>query len=136
MAYQAVYYRDRQGREPVNEFIDRLEPTCQDQLDWYIDLLNGLSDSNPELGFPYSSALKGTRYRAIRELRAACGRRRYRILFRRSDRFLVLLHAFAKDTGEVPEHEKAIALTRWLDFKARMAAVPRRHPRAIGHDAP
>ena len=136
MTYQAVYYRDRVGHEPVNGFIDALEPSCQDQLDWYIDLLNGLSDSSPELVFPYSSALKGAQDRAFRDLRASCGRRLYRILFRRSGRLLVLLHAFAKDTGEVPEREKEIALARWLDFKARMEAIPRGHPRAIGHDAP
>jgi len=135
VTYQAVYYRDRAGREPVNEFIDGLEPSCQDQLDWYIDLLNGLTDSSPELAFPYSSALKGARYRAFRELRASCGRRRYRVLFRRSGRLLILLHAFAKDTGDVPEREKEIALARWHDFKARMDAIPRGHPRAIGHDA-
>ena len=120
----------------VNEFIDGLEPSCQDQLDWYIDLLNGLTDSSPELAFPYSSALKGARYRAFRKLRASCGRRRYRVLFRRSGRLLIVLHGFAKDTGDVPEREKEIALARWHDFKARMGAKPRGHPRAIGRDAP
>jgi len=49
---------------------------------------------------------------------------------------LIVLHGFAKDTGDVPEREKEMALARWLDFKARMDAKPRRHPRAIGHDAP
>lgn len=99
MPYQAIYYRDERGHEPVNEFIDGLDPRCQDEVDWYIDLLNGLSDSNPELAFPYSSALKGTQYRSFRELRASCGRARYRILFRRSGRFFILLHAFQKEHG-------------------------------------
>lgn len=136
MPYQAIYYRDERGHEPVNEFIDGLDPRCQDEVDWYIDLLNGLSDSNPELAFCYSSALKGTQYRSFRELRASCGRARYRILFRRSGRFFILLHAFQKNTGDVPERDKEIALARWLDFKARMDSIPRGDPRAMGHDAP
>ena len=136
MTYQAIYYRDARGREPVNEFIDGLEPTCQDDVDWYIDLLNGLSDTNPELAFPYSSALKGSKFRSFRELRPSCGRTAYRILLRRSGRFFVLLHMIRKATREIPERDKEIALGRWLDFKERMDATPRAKPRAIGHDAP
>lgn len=136
MPYQAVYYRDEHGREPVNDLLDGLDPACQDNIDWYIDLLNGLSDANPELPFPHSSALKGPSYRAFRELRPSCGRVAYRILFRRSGRLFVLLHAFEKRARDVPEREKEIALQRWLDFKARMDSIPRGDPRAIGHDAP
>lgn len=135
MPYQAVYYRDGHGREPVNDLVDGLDPACQDSIDWYIDLLNGLSDANPELPFPYSSALKGPRYRSFRELRASCGRTVYRILFRRSGRFFVLLHAFEKRTADISELDKELALGRWLDFKARMDSVPRGEPRAMGHDA-
>ena len=120
--------------EPVSDYIDALDATCQDSVDWKIGLLNQLSDSNPELPFPHSSALKGPRYRAFRELRAHCGRTHHRILFRRSGRFIILLHALRK-TGEVSEGDKAIALERWEDFTARMDAIPRADPRAMGHDA-
>jgi phage-related protein len=136
VSYQAVYYRDSNGREPVNDFIDGVGPACQDSIDWYIDLLNGLSDSNPERPFPHSSALKGASYRAFRELRPSCGRVAYRILFRRSGRFFLLLHAFEKRSREVHEREMEVALNRWNDFKARMDSIPRGDPRAIGHDAP
>ncbi len=136
MTYQAVFYRDQHGREPVNDFIDTLDPQCQDEIDWCIGLLNGLSDTNPELPFPYSSALKGPRYRAFRELRASCGRVAYRILFRRSGRLFVLLHAFEKRTREIPERDGEIAHARWTDFHERMDAVARTPPRAIGRNAP
>lgn len=69
---------------------------------------------------------------ALAEWRAACaqlllrrGRRRYRVLYRRSERLVVLLHAFAKRSAKIPEREIHIARDRWDDFKARMEADPR-----------
>ena len=99
MSYQAIHYRDRDGREPVNEVIDTLDESCQDSIDWTIRLLNRLTDANPNLPYPHSSALKGDKYRAFRELRTACGGTLYRIIFRRSDRFFILLHILHKKTG-------------------------------------
>ncbi len=58
------------------------------------------------------------------------------MLYRRSRGLIVLLHAFRKDTGQIPEAEIQIAEGRWADFKARMDALKRRPPRAVGHDAP
>jgi phage-related protein len=136
MPYQAVYYRDSDGNEPVNQAIDRLPDECQDSVDWSIGLLNSLSDARPGLPHPYSSALKGGKYRAFRELRTSCGGTHYRIIFRRSHRFLILLHFFRKDTDQVPEAEKKLALERWLDFTSRMDAPVRNPPRAMGRDAP
>ncbi|MGH2591701.1 MAG: hypothetical protein ACRDGW_13030 [Actinomycetota bacterium] len=49
---------------------------------------------------------------------------------------LVLLHAFRKDTGKIPDAEIKIAKERWADFTARMDAQKRQPPRAAGHDAP
>ena len=31
---QAVYYRDPDGREPVNDFLDRLAPERQEEIDF------------------------------------------------------------------------------------------------------
>lgn len=136
MTYQAIYYRDRNSIEPVSQAIDRLDDECQESIDWDIDLLNGLSDARPNLPYPHSSQLKGTDYRAFRELIADCGRTHYRIIFRRSRRFFILLHFLHKDTGEVPEPDKKIALERWIDFTTRMDAPVRKPPRAMGRDAP
>jgi hypothetical protein len=52
------------------------------------------------------------------------------------EHFIVLLHAFAKDTGAVPATERATAKRRMADFKRRMDAKPRVPPRAAGQDAP
>jgi phage-related protein len=64
------------------------------------------------------------------------GSEHYRVLYRRSGRLSVLLHAFRKTKSKVPPAEIKIAQSRWADFKARMNAKPRKPPRAVGHDVP
>lgn len=130
---QAVYYRDPSGNEPVSEFIDLLTPvSAQVAVDNQVDRLNMLRTSDPPLPYPYSSQVEGE----LRELRCHYGNTLYRILYRRSRALFVLLHAFEKRTGAIPESEKAIARRRWDDYVTRMNALQRRPPRAAGHDAP
>ncbi|MDA8267657.1 MAG: type II toxin-antitoxin system RelE/ParE family toxin [Actinomycetota bacterium] len=128
-----VFYRDDQGHEPVDEFIDRLRPVeAQVAIDHQIDRLNMLRTTDPPLAFPHSSQIEGE----LRELRCHYGRRLVRVLYRRSGNLFVLLHAFEKRSRLVSEEDKAVARARWGDFRARMDAQPRRPPRAAGHDAP
>jgi phage-related protein len=129
---RAVYYRDRDGVEPVSDFIDHLGPGIQSEIDWHISLLNRLYENDPPLAFPYSSQIEGE----LRELRSKYGRRLYRILYRRSRNLFVLLHIFEKFTGSVPDAEKRIAMDRWKDFRARMRVNPHVPPRPGGRDAP
>src|SRR3984893_18672446 len=49
---QAVYYRDGEGREPVNDFIDALAPEVQEEIDYTIEMLNRLGPSGAPLPFP------------------------------------------------------------------------------------
>ena len=72
----------------------------------------------------------------MRELRIRFANTRYRVLYQRSDNLVVLLHAFEKNTGAVPEADKRVAQRRMDDFKARMDAGRRVPPRAAGQDAP
>lgn len=130
--FQAVYYRDRDGGEPVREFVEALPEEEQAAIDHQIDRLNLLSDEFPHLPFPHSSQVEGE----LRELRCHYGRNLYRVLYRRSDRLVLLLHVFAKRSAKIPEREIQIARDRWDDFKARMDADPRVPPRAAGRDAP
>lgn len=130
--FQAVYYRDGEGREPVRLFITALDEGTQQAVDRQVNRLNMLNDRVPHLPFPHSSQVAGE----MRELRCHYGRNLYRVLHRRSDTLLVLLHIFAKRSAKIPAGEIAVAQERWDDFKARMAAEPRVPPRAAGHDAP
>lgn len=129
---QAVHYRDSQGREPVNEYIDGLSPHRQEEIDYSIELPNRLRSDDPPLPFPFSSQVEGP----LRELRCHYGRELYRILYRRSGNLFVLLHIIEKRTKQIPNADKRIARDRWEDFKARMDAIEKRPPRAAGHDAP
>lgn len=131
--FQAVYYRDTAGTEPVRSFVAALEPEeRRAAIHNYIDRLNLCSDEMPHLPFPHTSQIEGE----LRELRAHFGRDHYRILYRRSKRLLILLHGFPKSTRQIPEADKRIARDRWDDFRKRMDAEPRVLPRAAGRDAP
>jgi phage-related protein len=130
--FQAVYYRAADGSEPVREFIARLDGKRRAALSRQIDWLNELSDAVPHLPFPHSSQVAGE----LRELRCHIGSDHYRVLYQRSERLIVLLHAFPKRTGKLPAAEIKIAQKRWEDFRGRMSAQPRKPPRAAGHDAP
>lgn len=129
---QAVYYRDKDGKEPVNDFIDDLAPERQEELDFKISLLNRLANNDPPLPFPHSSQVEAQ----LRELRCHYGRDLYRILNQRSGNLFVLLHALEKRTGALPQADIEMAKKRFEDFKQRMDTRPRRPPRAAGHDAP
>lgn len=129
---QAVYFRDAHGSEPVNDFIDRLPPERQEELDYTISLLNRLGPNDPPLPFPYSSQVDGQ----LRELRCHYGRDLYRVLYRRSRNLFVLLHAIEKRSKAIPQADIDLAKTRWNDFEQRMNAARRRPPRPAGRDAP
>ncbi len=131
-AFQAVYYRDRRGHEPVRAFVDALDDDAQAAIENQLARLNLLNDRVPHLPFPHSSQVDGE----LRELRCHYGRRLYRVLYRRSDRLMILLHIFAKHTAKIPDREIVIARDRWMDFKARMDADARVPPRPAGSDAP
>jgi phage-related protein len=130
---QAIFYRDKHGYEPVNQFIEALPAKRAAKIDAYIEEhLNGQSPAAPPPEFPVSSQIDGE----LRELRIRFANTRYRVLYQRSDSLIVLLHAFEKNTGAVPAAEKELAKRRMLDFRRRMDAKTRRPPRAAGRDAP
>ena len=129
---QAVYYRASDGSEPVREFIGGLDAKRRVALRRQIDRVNLLTEALPHLPFPHSSQVDGE----LRELRCHFGSEHYRVLYRRSEKLVVLLVAFRKTSAKIPAGEIAIANDRWEDFRRRMDADPRRPPRAAGHDAP
>ena len=130
---RAVYYRAGDGREPVRDFVIDLRPARRRVvIENQIDRLNMLDEVDPPLPFPHSSQVEGE----LRELRCHFGRDVYRILYRRSRNLFVLLHITAKHSATLPAAEIQVARGRWEDFTARMAAEPKRRPRAGGHGAP
>jgi phage-related protein len=128
----AKFYRTARGAQPVDDFIESLPSATQVIIDAQIARLNMLDETHNQLAFPQSSQVRGT----LRELRCHYGNALYRILYRQSGHFVVLLHMLRKNSGPIPAADIAIAEQRWLDFEARIRAVPRAHPRAVGKDAP
>lgn len=130
---QAVYYRQPDGIEPVDAVIESLPAKRAAKLDAFIEEhLNGRRADAPPPEHPISSQIDGE----LRELRVRFANTRYRILYQRSGNLVVLLHAFEKSTGAVPEADVRVARQRMADFTARMNAKPRIPPRAAGRDAP
>lgn len=116
----------------MRDVLDALADDAQAAIDNQIDRLNLLSDEVPHLPFPHSSQVEGE----LRELRCHYGRQLYRVLYRRSDRLLLLPHIFSKRSAKIPQREIRVAQEPWEDFKARMATEQRVPPRAAGRDAP
>jgi phage-related protein len=106
-AFKAVYYRARDGSEPVSDFIDKLTVKRQVLLDNRIDRLHMLGSDFPHLLFPHGSQVLGD----LRELRCHVEKEHYRVLYRRSRNLIVLLHIFRKDTGRIPPTEVRVAKT-------------------------
>jgi phage-related protein len=130
---RAVYYRQADGVEPVDAFIESLTAKRAAKLDAFIEEhLDGRPAEAPPPEHPISSQIDGE----LRELRVRFANTRYRILYQRSGNLAVLLHAFEKSTGAVPHADTQLARQRMADFTARMNARPRIPPRAAGHDAP
>ena len=106
--------------------------SAQLAIDRQIDRINALDEEHPHLAFPYSSQIEDE----LREQGCHYGRTLFRILYRRSLQFVVLLHIFEKHDGPVPETDKAIARERWADFRSRMDAEMCRRPSPVGKKAP
>lgn len=130
---QAVYYRQADGTEPVDEFIESLPAKRAAKLDAFVEeYLNGRPADVPPPEHPISSQIRSE----LRELRVRFANTRYRVLYQRSGNLVVLLHAFEKSTGAVPDADLRVAQQRMADFTARMNAGRRVPPRAAGRDAP
>jgi hypothetical protein len=57
---QAIYYRDKRGREPVDEFIEVLPAMRAAKIDNYVEEhLNGQTLDAPPPEFPISSQIEG-----------------------------------------------------------------------------
>src|SRR3972149_537313 len=112
MDWRIVYFRERSGGSPIEDFVEKLEREERVEVAVGIDMLrtHGIALRRPWVG----SLGKG-----LWELRIRT-RRQIRILyFLHSGRAFVLLHAFVKKTREVPQSELAIANRRMNEYLRR-----------------
>ncbi|MDD5216838.1 MAG: type II toxin-antitoxin system RelE/ParE family toxin [Candidatus Omnitrophica bacterium] len=109
MKKTVFYYVDREGRNPVWEFIKDLPSAEREKCFAYIEYLE---QAGEQIRRPVGDYLGGKLY----ELRP----KQIRILyFFYWKRHIVLVHAFRKKTDAVPRCEAAVAIKRMNDFIQR-----------------
>jgi phage-related protein len=103
---------DRQGRRPVDDWLNRLDAKDRTRIRRSLDLLR---DYGIQLPMPYARHLRGKLF----ELRIQVGRRDYRVhYFAVVGRRMVLLHGFAKSTQKTPARESETAERRMAEYQA------------------
>jgi phage-related protein len=109
--YKIKFYKDSlSGREPVADYICRLEERERNKVNKYLEFLRL---SRGYLDEPYSRHLQGK----IRELRVDFNNNYHRIIyFTYFNKTIILLHAFLKKSQKTPSKEKEIAWSRYLNI--------------------
>ena len=111
--WRVSYYETPEGNCPVREFIDSRKGRDQAKI---FTLISALQDRGPTLPRPYADLLED----GIHELRTRLSGDHFRVLyFFCFRRFIVLTHAFAKVTAEVPRAEIQKAKRFRSDFLSR-----------------
>lgn len=108
--YKIKLYRNpRDGRSPVEKYIENLDIKEKTKVYKYIEVLRinkGVLDE------PYSKHIKDK----IRELRVDFSNKRHRIFyFTFINRNIILLHTFLKKTSKTPMREIKIAEDNYVD---------------------
>lgn len=117
MSWIIEYYQKENGEVPVEDFLLTLEPKLRAKAYSDIMLLNQLGIN---IRAPYSSPIKGDKYKGIFELRTKFSSditRIFYFLFEKNK--FVLLHGFVKKTNKPPIKELERALNYKLDYERR-----------------
>ncbi len=114
--YEIHFYRDKNGKEPVKEYIAKLaakkDKDSRIKLNKIMDYVKALSVYGTRVGEPYIKHIDGD----IWELRPL----RDRILFAAWDgNGFVLLHVFMKRTQKTPQKELKRAKRNLADYQGR-----------------
>ena len=111
------FYKTESGREPVSEFILRLQGKQSAKVLQNIELLEKFGN---ELHYPYVESIKGEKYKGLMELRTKAIDGVFRVFyFVVVENKAVLLHAIQKKTDKTPQKELETALARMKEYKAR-----------------
>lgn len=108
--YVPIYFRKRNGEEPVRDEINSLTQKDQDLIKSHISVVSNNFPNVPKRGI-----LKKMRgYEDIWEIRIKLDKRNVRILFldNHSRSEIVLLHFFFKKSGKTPRNALKLAVSR------------------------
>ena len=113
--WTVVYYEDRTGDCPVQDFIDSRSDANQAKI---LALLKILEERGPNLPRPYADFLRD----GIHEIRIKLSGEQTRILyFFCYKEFIVLTHPFIKKTSKVPDVEIKKAINAKSEFLSRFS---------------
>lgn len=113
MIWDVEFYKDRNGREPVPEFLDELQSGTRAKV---VKLIKLLSEEGVFLKEPYTRQIRGKLW----ELRVKDHLGHVRVFyFTFTGRKFVLLHGFLKKTDKTPVREIEVAEKRMKDFIER-----------------
>ena len=117
LEWEIEYYQKENGNIPVEDFLLTLDPKLRAKAYSDIMLLKRLGINIRE---PYSSPIKGDKYKGLFELRTKFSSDITRIFYFLFDgNKFVLLHGFVKKTNKTPDRELKRALNYKLDYESR-----------------
>ena len=109
-----LFYRTQSGRQPVAEFLDSLDGKQAQKVAWVLELVESIERVPKQ----YFKKLENTD--GIWEVRVQSGNHAFRLLgFWDTGKFVILCHAFAKKSQEVPAKEINLAEERKHDYFRR-----------------
>ena len=117
MEWEIEYYQKENGEIPVEDFLLTLNPKLRAKAYSDIMLLKSLGIN---IRSPYSSPIKGEKYKGLYELRTKFSSditRIFYFLFEKNK--FVLLHGFVKKSNKPPERELERALNYKFDYERR-----------------
>jgi len=110
--YEVIFYSDKRGRCPTEEFLDELQPKIRAKVEKWIEKLG---KEGPNLPRPFADVVRGK----IRELRIVFGSNCYRFLYFFFRKKIVVTHGFVKKTKRLPPGEIEKAERMMQDFLQR-----------------
>jgi phage-related protein len=111
---EIVFYRDVNGKNPIEEFLDSLSPRDAQKVTWTLRLVEEL-DVLPKT---YFKKLVNTD--EIWEVRIRIGRNSFRLLcFLHKNDVVILTNGFQKKTQKTPHKEIKLAEMRRADWMRR-----------------
>ncbi|MCL1820634.1 MAG: type II toxin-antitoxin system RelE/ParE family toxin [Oscillospiraceae bacterium] len=111
------YYKKDNGEIPVEDFLLTLNPKLRSKAYSDIMLLKRLGIN---IRAPYSTPIKGDKYKGLFELRTKFSSDITRVFYFLFDKNkFVLLHGFVKKANKPPERELNRALSYKLDYEKR-----------------
>ena len=108
---EIIFYKNKTGKCPVQEFLDSLQPKQAQKVAWVLQIIEDL----PKVPTTYLKKLVNTD--DIWEARATLGNDTYRLLgFFDGPKLIVLNHAFQKKTQKTPKQAIKLAEERKREY--------------------